>query len=287
MKRLGCLLSLVLFANVCASDFTVDENLLVKEAAGEVVCLLNEIRPQLEQPENLELKELFDGALKSIKGVSKRKPKEHDRRALKKAIEKLNDCLIEKENEDLINSIIDEDGNLTKSFPSKAELLEKMQKFNAALYAILLDGKKLNETKLDDLLDLIYHRPKEFASEHKKGLLITSAVVAAIILAYVVYKYKKAEGTSGTETPNPVTGTLEEDARFEGLNLEDLQITKKSQNALRTAGINSVGDLAGKTIEEISAFKGIGKKTLNKIESAFERIFYEKNPDVSQDIITN
>ncbi len=147
--------------------------------------LLNDVVEELQKEENADIRDEF---LKTLSPVSNVKSfKDHHSRKLKYSVEKFNKHFDEVSDDDI-----------TRGLSEKPELFEKIKKLNLYLYEILLDGKKLNTTSLDKLLDFIYHRPAFFAKNHKK-LTITASIAVVIVLAIVVcYGVNKICNKSGS-----------------------------------------------------------------------------------------
>ena len=157
------------FVNVVSVNDTDSKSSLL----NEFDVLLNDVIQELQKEENADIRDEF---LKTLNPVSKIKSfKDHHTRELKYSVEKF-----DKHFDDLSDEVI------TRGLLEKPELIEKIKKLNLYLYEILLDGKKLNSSNLDKLLDFIYHRPAFYAKNHKK-LTITASITVVIVLAIVVY----------------------------------------------------------------------------------------------------
>lgn len=55
-----------------------------------------------------------------------------------------------------------------------------------------------------------------------------------------------------------------------GINIEELDLSARSFNCLKRAGINTVGDLTSKTEEEMMKVKNLGKKSLDEVKLKLE-----------------
>ena len=82
-----------------------------------------------------------------------------------------------------------------------------------------------------------------------------------------------SENVSGTE----ILEKKEEDGREKALEMtiEELDLSVRAFNCLKRAGINTVGDLASKTAEEMMKVRNLGKKSLEEVVTKLNSLGFE------------
>lgn len=70
-------------------------------------------------------------------------------------------------------------------------------------------------------------------------------------------------GIVGATVPEPATAA-EEDPKL-AMSIEEMDLSVRSNNCLRRAGINTVGDLINKSEEDLKKVRNLGTKSLEEI----------------------
>ena len=72
--------------------------------------------------------------------------------------------------------------------------------------------------------------------------------------------------TDGSRPASPVGGADREKSRFLEMPIEELNLTVRSYNCLKRAGIDTVGELIRKTEEDMMKVRNLGKKSLQEVK---------------------
>lgn len=276
--------------NVFVDQVVQEFKVLFDDISVELEAKLNNLTVELEKKSDsaleekadlilegkflLELKDSFLNAFNPILNVENYK--DHHKRELKDSIEKFNEALENISNDNFVNNIFDKDGNLAKQLPTQDVLLAKMQKLNASLYAILLEGKKLNEKRLDDILD-IYYRMLLYTKNNKLKVGTITAVSALAVIG-AIYLYKKKSSVDAPEAPADTDSPADTDkpgasdtAGKEGDKIVFFGKGGKITEIKTTeAGAKVLEDINKKRAEEKTAHlsEGVGKEVATKVVEA-------------------
>lgn len=73
--------------------------------------------------------------------------------------------------------------------------------------------------------------------------------------------------------PEPEEQDDEKDKVLE-MPIEEMELSVRSFNCLKRAGINTVGDLTMQTVEEMMKVRNLGKKSLEEVEKKLAELGY-------------
>lgn len=76
---------------------------------------------------------------------------------------------------------------------------------------------------------------------------------------------EKISETSGEES-------AEESGDVDSMSIDELELSVRSYNCLKRAGINTVGDLRAKTLDELSKVRNMGRKSIDEILAKLESL---------------
>jgi len=109
-----------------------------------------------------------------------------------------------------------------------------------------------------------------------------SAKDAVALGAKILNNYLSSFVELSDEAANKVAVTTGEDTSGEGvleMTIEDLDLSVRSFNCLKRAGINTVGDLVSRTEDEMIHVRNLGKKSLEEVTQKLESLNLTFKPD--------
>ena len=74
---------------------------------------------------------------------------------------------------------------------------------------------------------------------------------------------------------NEMCDPEEENSRLDNMNIDELELSVRSYNCLRRAGIKTVGDLRGKTSEDMMKVRNLGRKSLEEVKAKMKELGIE------------
>ena len=112
----------------------------------------------------------------------------------------------------------------------------------------------------NDIKDEDKKEIKKFDEEYKKEYR------NYLNLVEVGHKKQKEEENPQMDQPQPQEEEQVEENKYENFAIEELDLSVRSYNCLKRAGIQTVLELTEKTEEEMMKVKNLGKKSLKEIK---------------------
>ena len=99
------------------------------------------------------------------------------------------------------------------------------------------------------------------------------SIAAKILSEHLGLLVDLSEKGAGIEILSPAV-PVDPNVQVDGMSIEDLELSVRSFNCLKRAGINTVAELCEKTIEDMMKVRNLGKKSLDEIQLKLEEIGY-------------
>ena len=99
------------------------------------------------------------------------------------------------------------------------------------------------------------------------------SLAAKILSEHLGLLVDLSEKGAGIEILSPDVA-VDPNVQVDGMSIEDLELSVRSFNCLKRAGINTVAELCEKTIEDMMKVRNLGKKSLDEIQFKLEEIGY-------------
>ncbi len=99
------------------------------------------------------------------------------------------------------------------------------------------------------------------------------SIAAKILSEHLGLLVDLSEKGAGIEILSPDVA-VDPNVQVDGMSIEDLELSVRSFNCLKRAGINTVAELCEKTIEDMMKVRNLGKKSLDEIQLKLEEIGY-------------
>jgi DNA-directed RNA polymerase subunit alpha len=99
------------------------------------------------------------------------------------------------------------------------------------------------------------------------------SIAAKILSEHLGLLVDLSEKGAGIEILSPAV-PADPNVQVDGMSIEDLELSVRSFNCLKRAGINTVAELCEKTIEDMMKVRNLGKKSLDEIQLKLEEIGY-------------